>query len=186
MLSTLLEHLVFRVPGGISRRFLDVNPTTSTPEQDELAHAILDLLTETTSRQISREIAHLADIAVDTHDDGSHVAPPGLVMPSSGAITILVVATSREHQEVQEPMRVAVWPTAEGDDPAFVVTLSGSQRTLPIALSDVSPELSAHLRGQVNDFVATTVAQVVTKLNVGMQRTYIHESHGDTAEYTED
>ena len=53
-----------------------MTPTTSTPEQDEFAHAILDLLTETTSRQISREIAHLADIAVDTHDDGSHVAPP--------------------------------------------------------------------------------------------------------------
>ena len=70
-----------------------MTPTTSTPEQDERAHAILDLLTETTSRQISREIAHMADIAVDTHDDGSHVAPPGLVMPSSGAITTLVVAT---------------------------------------------------------------------------------------------
>ena len=87
---------------------------------------------------------------------------------------------------MQEPIRVAVWPTAEGDDPAFVVTLSDSPRTLPIALSDVSPVLTSHLRGQVNDFVATTVAQVVTKLNVGMQRTYIHESHGDTAEYTED
>lgn len=159
--------------------------TTST-EQDRLAQAILGLLTETTSRQISREIAHLADIAVDTHDDGSHVAPPGLVMPASGAITTLVVATSREHQDVREPIRVAVWPTAEGDNPAFVVTLSDSQRTLPIALSDVEPELSAHLSGQVNDFVATTVAQVVTKLNVGMQRTYIYESHGDAAEYTED
>lgn len=164
-----------------------MTPATSTPEQDELARAILDLLTETTSRQISREIAHMADIAIDTHDDGSHVAPPGLVMPSSGAITTLVVATSREHQDVQEPIRVAVWPTAKGDDPAYVVTLSSdSQRTLPIALADVQPEVSAHLRGQVNDFVATTVAQVVTKLNVGMQRTYIHESHGDTAEYTED
>ncbi len=159
---------------------------TGTPEQDELARAILDLLTETTSRQISREIAHLADIAVDTHDDGSHVAPQGLAMPSSGAITTLVVATSREHQDVHEPIRVAVWPTQQGDDPAFVVTLSDSQRTLPIALTDVKPELTTHLRGQVNDFVATTVAQVVTKLNVGMQRTYIHESHGDAAEYSEE
>jgi len=163
-----------------------VTPHTSTPEQDELARSILELLTETTSHQISREIAHLADIAVDTSDDGSHVPPPGLLMPASGAVTTLVTATSREHQDVQEPIRVAVWPTAEGDDPAYVVTLSDSERTLPIALADVKPELSAHLRGQVNDFVATTVAQVVTKLNVGMQRTYIHESHGDTAEYTED
>lgn len=159
---------------------------TSTPEQDQLSQQILDLLTETTSHQISREIAHMADIAVDTHDDGSHAAPPGLLMPSVGAITTLVVATSREHQEVKEPIRVAVWPTAEGNDPAYVVTLSESPRTLPIALADVQPELSSHLRSQVNDFVATTVAQVVTRLNVGMQRTYIRESHGDTAEYTED
>lgn len=163
-----------------------MNPPTSTPEQDELARQILDLLTETTSHQISREIAHLADIAVDTHDDGSHVAPPGLLMPGPGAITTLVVATSRDHPEVSEQMRVAVWPVAEGDDPAFVVTLSDSDRTLPIALAEVQPVLSTHLRGMVNDFVATTIAQVVTELNVGMQRTYIHESHGDAAEYTED
>ena len=159
---------------------------TTSPEQDRLARTILDLLTETTDRQISREIAHLADIAVDTSDDGSHVAPPGLLMPESGAITTLVVATSRDHSEVSEEMRVAVWPTAEGDDPAFVVTLSGSQRTLPIALADVQPELTAHARGMVNDFVAATIAQVVTRLNVGMQRTYIHESHGKEVEYTED
>lgn len=158
----------------------------STPRQDELARGILDLLTETTSHQISREIAHLADIAVDTSDDGSHVAPPGLLMPQSGAITTLVVATSRDHPEVSEEMRVAVWPVADGNDPAFVVTLSDSDRTLPIALTEVEPELSTHLRGRVNDFVAATIAQVVTELNVGMQRTYIHESHGDTAEYTED
>lgn len=155
-------------------------------EQDRLARTILDLLTETTSRQISREIAHLADIGVDTSDDGSHIAPPGLLMPTSGAITTLVVATSRDHPEVSEQIRVAVWPAADGDDPAFVVTLTDSNRTLPIALTEVQPELSTHLRGMVNDFVAATIAQVVTKLNVGMQRTYIHESHGDEVEYTED
>ncbi|GAA3522802.1 hypothetical protein GCM10022234_18700 [Aeromicrobium panaciterrae] len=158
----------------------------TSPVQDRLARTVLDLLTETTSRQISREIAHLADIGVDTSDDGTHIAPPGLLMPASGAITTLVVATSRDHPDVSEEMRVAVWPVAEGDDPAFVVTLSGSDRTLPIALREVQPELSAHLRGQVNDFVAATIAQVVTELNVGMQRTYIRESHGDEAEYTED
>jgi hypothetical protein len=158
----------------------------TSPEQDRLARTILDLLTETTSHQISREIAHLADIAVDTSDDGSHVAPPGLLMPASGAITTLVVATSRDHADVSEQIRVAVWPVAEGDDPAFVVTLSDSDRTLPIALTEVEPVLSSHLHGMVNDFVAATIAQVVTKLNVGMQRTYIHESHGDEVEYTED
>ncbi|MET0467315.1 MAG: hypothetical protein ABWZ87_01110 [Aeromicrobium sp.] len=153
---------------------------------DDLCRTILGLLWETTDRQISREIAHLADISVDTTDDGSHVAPDGLVMPSSGTITTRVVATARGHEGVDESMRVAVWPTVSGDDPAFVVTRSDSDRTLPIALADVQPEVTDHLRGQVNDFVAAIIAHMVTELNVKMQRTYIHESHGDLAEYTED
>jgi hypothetical protein len=158
----------------------------STPEQDALARAILDVLWETTDRQISREIAHLADIAADTDDDGSHVAPTGLVMPSSGCITTRVVATARDHQGVEESMRVAVWPTVEGDDPAFVVTRSDSDRTLPVALHDIEPEVSDHLRGQVNDFIAAIIAQMVAELDVKMQRTYIRESQGDLAEYSED
>ena len=152
-------------------------------EQDETSRAILDLLTTTASRQISREIAHLADIAVDTADDGSHQAPPGLVMPESGAVTTQVIATARDHPGVREEMRVAVWSSIEGDDPAFVVTRSDSERTLPIALADVQPVLSPHLHGQVNDFVATIIALMVAELDVAMQRTYIHESHGDAAEY---
>jgi hypothetical protein len=154
--------------------------------RDDLCRTILDLLWEATDRQISREIAHLADIAVDTSDDGSHVAPEGLVMPSSGTITTRVVATARGHEGVDESMRVAVWPTAAGDDPAFVVTRSDSDRTLPVAMADVQPAVTDHLRGQVNDFVAAIIAHMVTELNVKMQRTYIHESHGDLAEYTED
>jgi hypothetical protein len=153
---------------------------------DDLCRTILGLLWETTDRQISREIAHLADISVDTDDDGSHVAPDGLVMPASGTITTRVVATARGHEGVDESMRVAVWPTVEGDDPAFVVTRSDSDRTLPIALADVQPEVTDHLRGQVNDFIAAIIAHMVTELNVKMQRTYIHESHGDLAEYSED
>jgi hypothetical protein len=153
---------------------------------DDLARTILGVLWETTDHQISREIAHLADITVDTSDDGSHVAPEGLLMPASGAITTRVVATARGHQGVDESMRVAVWPTATGDDPAFVVTRSDSDRTLPIALGDVSPAVTDHLRGQVNDFIAAIIAHMVTELNVKMQRTYIRESHGDLAEYTED
>jgi hypothetical protein len=158
----------------------------TTSEQDALAQTILDVLWETTDRQISREIAHFADITVDTSDDGSHVAPPGLVMPLSGAITTRVVATARDHQGVSDAMRVAVWPTAEGDDPAFVVTRSDSERTLPIALGDVSPVVTEHLRGQVNDFIAAIIAQMVAELDVLMQRTYIRESQGTVAEYTED
>lgn len=158
----------------------------TTPQQDALARTILGVLWETTDRQISREIAHLADIAVDTADDGSHVAPPGLVMPASGAITTKVVATARDHQGVSDSMRVAVWPTAEGDDPAFVVTRSDSERTLPVALRDVDPVVTDHLRGQVNDFVAAIIAQMVAELDVAMQRTYIRESQGTEAEYTED
>ena len=154
--------------------------------QDELARRILAVLWETTDRQIGREIAHLADIAVDTSDDGTHVAPAGLVMPESGAITTRVVASARGHQGVDEAMRVAVWPTAEGDDPAFVVTRSDSDRTLPIALSEIEPEVTAHLQGRVNDFIAAIIAQMVAELDVKMQRTYIRESQGDLAEYTED
>lgn len=158
---------------------------TTTAEQESLATAILALLWETTDRQVSREIAHLADIEVDTDDDGSHVAPTGLVMPSTGCITTRVVATARGHVGVTESMRVAVWPTAEGDDPAFVVTRSDSDRTLPVALGDIKPEPSDHLRAQVNDFIAAIIAQMVAELDVAMQRTYNRPSQGDVAEYTE-
>lgn len=157
----------------------------SEAEQTTLATTVLDLLWQTTDRQVSREIAHLADIAVDTEDDGSHVAPPGLVMPTSGCITTKVVATARGHQGVTGSMRVAVWPTEQGDDPAFVVTRSDSDRTLPVALRDIRPEVTDHLRGQVNDFVAAIIAQMVAELDVTMQRTFIRESQGDLAEYTE-
>jgi hypothetical protein len=159
---------------------------TSEAERGALATAILALLWETTERQVSREIAHLADIAVDSDDDGSHVAPPGLAMPAQGCITTRVVATARGHHGVSEAMRVAVWPTVKGDDPAFVVTRSDSDRTLPVALHDVQPEITEHLRGQVNDFIAAIIAQMVAELDVKMQRTYIRESQGDLAEYTED
>ena len=160
-------------------------PIDREQEQTALATTILGLLWETTDRQVSREIAHLADITADTDDDGSHVAPPGLVMPASGCVTTRVVATARGHQGVTESMRVAVWPTAEGDDPAFVVTRSDSDRTLPVALRDVEPEVTDHLRSQVNDFIAAIIAQMVAELDVKMQRTYIRESQGDLAEYTE-
>lgn len=159
---------------------------TTAAEQQELATAVLALLWETTDHQVSREIAHLADITADTDDDGSHVPPSGLVMPAGGCITTRVVATARGHQGVTAEMRVAVWPTAEGDDPAFVVTRSDSDRTLPIALGDVRPEITEHLRHQVNDFIAAIIAQMVADLDVKMQRTYIRESQGDLAEYTED
>jgi hypothetical protein len=153
---------------------------------DDLCRTILGLLWETAEHQISREIAHLADITVDTEDDGSHVAPDGLLMPESGTITTRAVATARGHEGVEESMRVAVWPTVAGDDPAFVVTRSDSDRTLPIALGDVTPEITDHLRGQINAFIAAIIAHMVAELDVKMQRTYIRESQGDLAEYTED
>ncbi len=158
----------------------------SAPTTDDLARTILAVLWETTDRQISREIAHLADITADTDDDGTHVAPAGLRMPESGCITTRVVATARGHEGVTESMRVAVWPTVEGDEPAFVVTRSDSDRTLPVTRSDVDPQVTDHLRSQVNDFIAAIIAHMVAELDVTMQRTYIRESHGDLAEYTED
>lgn len=160
---------------------------TNQPDSDSLARTILEVLWQTTDRQVSREIAHLADISVDTADDGTHVAPAGLLMPESGCITTRVVATARGHNGVTEEMRVAVWPTADGgDDPAFVVTRSGSERQLAIALADVHPEVTPHLQGQVNDFIASIIAHMVAELDVKMQRTYIRESQGEVAEYTED
>jgi hypothetical protein len=163
-----------------------VDVLSTTFGQDALARTILGVLWETTDRQISRVIAHLADISVDTSDDGSHEAPEGLVMPASGAITTRVVATVRDREGVSESMRVAVWPTVEGDDPAFVVTRSDSDRTLPVALRDVEPVVTDHLRGQANDFIAAIIAQMVAELDVSLQRTYLHESTGSVAEYTED
>lgn len=158
----------------------------SDPRTDDLARSILAVLWETTDRQISREIAHLADITADSDDDGSHVAPEGLLMPDSGCITTRVVATARGHDGVTESMRVAVWPTSSGDDPAFVITRSDSDRTVPVALRDVDPAVTDHLRGQVNDFIAAIIAHMVAELDVKMQRTYIRESQGELAEYTED
>lgn len=155
-------------------------------DNDAVARRILEVLSSTADRQVTREIAHLADIAVDPSDDGTHVAPAGLLMPDSGCITTKVTATARGHEGVSEDMRVAVWPTADGDDPAFVVTRSDSERQLPIARADVDPEITDHLRGQVNDFVAAIIAQMVAELDVKMQRTYIRESQGEAAEYSED
>lgn len=155
--------------------------------RETLARTILGVLWETTDRQISREIAHLADISVDTTDDGSHIAPAGLVMPDAGCVTVKVTATARGHNGVSESMRVAVWPTVDaGDGPAFVVTRSDTDKTLPIALADVQPEVTDHLRSQVNDFIAAIIAHMVAELDVKMQRTYIRESQGDLAEYSEE
>lgn len=159
---------------------------TTGVDTDASARRILDVLISTADRQVTREIAHLADIDVDLSDDGTHVAPAGLLMPPSGCITTKVTATARDHEGVSEDMRVAVWPTVSGDDPAFVVTRSDSERQLPIARADVEPEITDHLRSQVNDFVAAIIAQMVAELDVKMQRTYIRESQGEAAEYSED
>ncbi|MRJ75877.1 hypothetical protein GEV29_04965 [Aeromicrobium sp. SMF47] len=160
---------------------------TQLPGSDDLARRILAVLWETTDRQVTREIAHLADIVVDTSDDGTHTAPEGLVMPPSGCVTTLVTATARDHPGVTEDMRVAVWPVADGgEDPAFVVTRSDSELTLPVALAEIHPEVTPRLQARVNDFIATIIAHMVAELDVKMQRTYIRESQGDLAEYTED
>lgn len=160
---------------------------TEQPGSDDHARTILAVLWETTDRQVSREIAHLADISVDAGDDGTHVAPAGLLMPESGCITTHVTATARDHPGVSEDMRVAVWPVADGGvDPAFVVTRSDSELTLPVSLADVHPQVTPHLQAQVNDFIAAIIAHMVAELDVKMQRTYIRQSQGDLAEYTED
>ena len=49
------------------------------------------------------------------------------------------------------------------DDPAFVVTRSDSDRTLPVALRDVEPQVTDHLRSQVNDFIAAIIGSTGEK-----------------------
>jgi hypothetical protein len=57
----------------------------------------------------------------------------------------------------------------------LLVTRVGSERVLEIGAADVSPEPTAQLRGRINDFVAVSIAHMVTGLNVAMLRTHIHE-----------
>jgi hypothetical protein len=151
---------------------------------DELAHTVHDLVTETASRQVSREIAHLAEIEVDGH--GLHaVSPPECYRaPSSGVITTHVVARSRDVPDASAEMRVAVWVARPGADvPAVLLTRADSDRSLAIDAAAVHPEPTPQLRGQLNDFVALIIAHMVSELNSAMQRSYIRESTADAAEY---
>jgi hypothetical protein len=155
-----------------------------TDDLDELAHAVHDLVTATASRQVSRDIAHLAEIEVDSH--GLHaVSPPeGYRAPSSGVITTHVVARSRDVPEASAEMRVAVWVAQPGADvPAVLLTRADSDRSLAIAAEAIRPEPTPHLRGRLNDFVALIIAHMVSELNAAMQRSYIRESTADAAEY---
>jgi hypothetical protein len=151
---------------------------------DAWARAAHELVTETASRQISRDIAHLAEIEVDSH--GIHaVAPPeGYKAPPSGVITTHVLARSRDVPEATVETRVAVWVAKEPNEPAVLLTRVGSDRVLELAASDLEPEPSTQARGQVNDYVAVVIAHMVSSLNAAMQRTYGHESDApDVAEY---
>lgn len=151
---------------------------------DDQARAIHALVTETASRQISKDIAHLADIQVDGH--GLHaVSPPaGYRAPTSGVVTTHVLATSRDVPGAAVEMRVAVW--VADDDGGYLLTRAGSDRSLAIAVDDIDPEPTDALRGRLNDYVALIIAHMVSELNVAMQRTYGRESaEQDVAEYDE-
>jgi hypothetical protein len=150
---------------------------------DAWARAAHDLVTETASHQISREIAHMAEIEVDSH--GTHaVSPPeGYRAPASGVITTHVLATSRDVPQASVETRVAVWVAKEPNEPAVLLTRADSDRVLELSASELEPEPNASARGQVNDFVAVIIAHMVSSLNVAMQRTYGHESDTDVAEY---
>lgn len=155
-----------------------------TTDIDELARSVHDLVTETAARQISREIAHLAEIEVDS--DGTHLlgAPDGYRAPATGVITTHVLARSREVPAASVEMRVAVWVSEPGAEPAtLLVTRADSDRSLQIAAADTRPEPTSQVRGSVNDFVALMIAHAVSSLNVAMQRSYIHESEASVSEY---
>ena len=150
------------------------------------ARAAHELVTETASRQISRDIAHLAEIEVDSF--GTHaVSPPqGYQAPPSGVITTHVLARSRDVPEATVETRVAVWVAKEPNEPAVLLTRVGSDRVLELSASDLEPEPTAQARGQVNDYVAVVIAHMVSSLNAAMQRTYGHEkSEPGEAEYGE-
>lgn len=143
---------------------------------DDLARSVHELVTETAAHQISREIAHLAEITVDSDD--SHLTPPeGYRTPASGVVTTHVVARSWDIPEASVETRVSVWVAVkESGVPDLLITRVDNERTLEIDGEDVRPNPSAQLRGQVNDFVAVIIAHMVSSLNVAMQRTHIHEA----------
>ena len=150
---------------------------------DHLAATVHALVTETAAHQISREIAHLAEIEVDTETSDLPVAPDGYGTPPSGVIvTTHVLARSRDIPTATAETRVAIWAATSGEA-RLVVTRTDDDVVLEIAASEIEPEPTAHLRAQVNDFVALIIAHMVTHLNVGMQRSYIRESEGDVTEY---
>jgi hypothetical protein len=153
---------------------------------DAWARAAHELVTETASRQISREIAHLAEIEVDSHGIHAVSPPPGYQAPASGVITTHVLARSRDVPGASVETRVAVWVANEPNEPAVLLTRVDSDRVLELSATDLEPEPSAVARGQVNDFVAVIIAHMVSSLNVAMQRTYGHESDQYAAEYDRD
>jgi hypothetical protein len=158
-------------------------PDDMTTDLEALARTIHALVAETAARQVSREIAHLAEIEVDDAADAPLEAPAGHRAPASGAVATHVVARSRDIPAAAVEMSVAVWVAADPSAPTFLLTRADDERSLTIALDDVRPEVTPHLRAQVNDFVAVIIAHMVARLNVAMQRTYLHEPEGDVAEY---
>lgn len=152
---------------------------------DDLARSVHDLVTETAAHQVSREIAHLAEIAVDSVD--SHLpVPEGYRAPASGVVTTHVVARSWDIPEASVEMRVSVWVAAPGAGvPDLLITRVDNERVLEINMDDVRPEPTPQLRGRVNDFVAVIIAHMVSSLNVAMQRTHIHEAEAEVGEFDE-
>lgn len=148
---------------------------------DDLARTTHELVTEIATRQISRDIAHLAEIEVDSHGVHAVSPPDGFHAPASGVITTHVLARSRDVPEATVETRVAVW--VSDTEPAVLLTRAESDRTLTLSAQDLDPDPTDHARGQVNDFVAVAIAHTVSSLNAAMQRTYAHESDSDVAEY---
>lgn len=152
-----------------------------THDLDTLARTTHELVTETASSQISREIAHLAEIEVDSHGVHAVSPPAGFHAPASGVITTHVLARSRDVPEATVETRVAVW--VSDTESSVLLTRAESDRTLTLSAEDLDPSPTDRARGQVNDFVAVVIAHMVSSLNVAMQRTYGHESESDLAEY---
>ncbi len=153
--------------------------THTAAQLDESARTVHQLIIEAAAHQVSREIAHMAEISVDAVEP-QRASPKGFRTPAGGPVMTHVTARSRDIPEASVETRVSVWVTGpRAKVSALLITRAGSDQAMKVDVTDVRPEPTSHLHGQINDFVAMTIAHMVSSLNVAMQRTHIHEADDD-------
>lgn len=144
-----------------------------------------DLVIHHATRQVTRDIAHLADIEVET--TGPDVAVPAdLGGHGFTPITTHVVARSHDLTEASVQTRVTVWelPRTAAADLCIVNAVAGY---VPIDRSRLDPAPDEHLCADISGFVARIIAHMVAELNATMTHARSHVSDetttDDVAEY---